>query len=55
MWQFSTWNGMQPAFRNFLTASIGLIFVHLFRPEPPDETGHQSRKVTQNFLADRRT
>ncbi|MDQ3761791.1 MAG: DUF2165 domain-containing protein [Actinomycetota bacterium] len=55
MWQSSTWNGIQPALQNFLIASIGLILVHLFRRESPNENRKQSLKVTQSFLADRRT
>ena len=45
MWQSTIWNGTQPAFRNFLIASIGLILMHLFRPEPWHETGDQSRQM----------
>lgn len=38
MWQSSEWNGTQSALQNFLIASIGLILVHLFRPESPNES-----------------
>lgn len=42
MWQSSTWNGMQPALQNFLIASVGIIFTHLFKPEPSNGVGNQS-------------
>jgi predicted small integral membrane protein len=29
MWQSSKWNGLEPAFRNFTIAGIGLILAHL--------------------------
>lgn len=45
MWQSSEWNGTQSALQNFLIASIGLIFVHLIRPESLNETREQSRIV----------
>ncbi|PFG50679.1 putative small integral membrane protein [Amycolatopsis sulphurea] len=32
MWQSSSWNGLEPAFRNLVIASIGLILAYLRRP-----------------------
>lgn len=46
MWQSAQWNGTQPALRNFLIASIGLILVHLFRSEPSNETQNKSHRIT---------
>ncbi|GGM46050.1 membrane protein [Longimycelium tulufanense] len=42
MWQSEKWNGLQPAFQNFLIAAVGLILVHLGRPGTPEQNRQQA-------------